>query len=949
MPIRRCVRQLTSAYWVRALWGVLDRLTDNTSRPAPSVLSGGSGMTATSGSASTRVITAQSAPTGTTDDAVVATAGGMSAPLVHRDSRRLAPKRSIRRAASDLDLRTSDAEQLIVTRSEGPSSYHSPRSQLNPRAIAPYPASSSSMAHAFATFTVGNSSFVGRRSPATLSPFSPSTAVGPRSTGPCHSQSSAHSSPNRPAYILEQRSLLPASHATSELDPSVMTYTSDRLASGTSGYTGSESSVSSSLSATAFSGPSRVRREEIETIDVSHSRPRSYPMSAPSEIVIPGASWPPRSGSSGSSPPEYTTDAESLGFNPQLMGTERTAATGDFGSPAPIFDDQSSLGLPSLAGDGAGAAPPLTPTSEYSAWPSGDSTDSLSLVSAELQEPMPHFRAQDQAESGFREPVSSPRSGSATGRGRASGSSTASPGRHQQSQGTSATATPRWTLRDLGPGSTTEASAYLTPSRPGSVVGGRPRSSPPSHSSGASEHHSSVSNSHHGHVSRHSTGATTPGLNSERSKSRPPGSHRSPPALYLSHQPAHASSHSDLSGLYHPPSEISRHSDPGFWSSSSQHPSQHSSHLSEPSSLRSVPSFNHSTSSAHESSSGSHPSGQSTHYFTSHSRLFSPPDPRSEQDARHRPYSLHLDGPAPRGAPSSPSSSGPSSSGDQSGPSSDTTTSKQRGWSSSSRGYESAHQSHSDESPLTERLSSVVAPLTSGQPVKALAMGIGPPSSEAENERYYTAPTDPSSTGSALPTNTARDTSSTATSSHDRPSTAGSSFVKGRSSQYGSVWPIEPSASLSSHTSRPSSTASSPASPSDTGPPFGTPPFVSAVPVSPGWSTHRGLPSYAPTEVGSALPSRAWSERGTTPVLPEQRSMTPQSVVDVEVADLERMSSMGSNVSRITEAVRDVSRRATSTDSRGYQTASEVESFATGTVAYTTAQGTRYSTADTLL
>ena len=87
--------------WVNAIWTALERTR---SLPRPSSLH----TNRSSGSASTHYANSINSPAlgprQTTDDAVISTASGLTAPLVQRGSRRLAQGRSLRRVASEADL-----------------------------------------------------------------------------------------------------------------------------------------------------------------------------------------------------------------------------------------------------------------------------------------------------------------------------------------------------------------------------------------------------------------------------------------------------------------------------------------------------------------------------------------------------------------------------------------------------------------------------------------------------------------------------------------------------------------------------------------------------------------------------------------------------------------------------------------------------------------------------
>lgn len=978
---------------------MLDRLSSAApSRPAPSVLSGSSSSLA--GSASTRLTLSHSVPQGVVDDAVIPTAGGSAASLVHRDSRRLKPQRSLRRAASDLDLRAEQTEQLTATRSE-PSTFLTPLAP-NPPTIATYPASTLPGA-TIATFP---------ESQRTLQPYPLSEGT----TAP-----TVHAAPTIPPFEPSEPG---AAHedAVSDIGPSISEYAAPvsrgtRQDSG-SGYAASASTVaSSSLNATAYSG-----RMEMETIDVN--RPMSFPLSAPSEIVIPGATWPPESSrptgsgsasafgsgrSGGTSPPEYTSEpyegpfqeAAVFALPAQTTGTDAgfTTATGATGTEAGFTE--SSSGLPSVAGasgEKRSLRTQVTATSEYSGWASGDSSD-VSLLPVETAEEFTSPRP------GFLHESGSP-AWSSTVRGQ-SASGTSSPQRtHGQSQQTSATATPRRWARDLPEGSmySSAPEAYLSPQethpnekRIISYANLPPLppsdSDPSSSSSSSSGYRTSASHatsrplsqlSRSDAVSRHLTGSSTPS-NRSAQRSTPQPSYTSSPASVHSAHHSNASTrprtHPTEPGSEHSPSSgnssyhsgisshhFAIHPRPNSTGPASQHSDLGSQHASSPGSQHSGPSSPHSKPSSHRSGS---PSDRSTPSSRNSVPRRAPP-----REPQLHKYSIQVEVPlpSPRGDPSGSSSfssrghHGPSQSleGSHTGTgrtdeaAGDPNSEKPR-WSSTSSSAQTS------ASPLMGRLlrddgpvlpasapTSVSSPRP--QPITAWAAGIRPPASEAGNQSYYTDPADPSSasyaTGVAPPTYTARSTAFT--TARGGPSTAGVSLTAaGRTSMYATAGTAESSALSDLQQPNPPFSAPSHAA-SDPLSPFGTPPFVSAVPVSPGWSTHRGLPSYAPSEA-SVLPSRPWSARGTTPSPPEQqlRSTTQMSIADVNVADLERMSSVGSSASRLTEVpnhpsssdgsgTQQSSKRSVPSDPRGYRTASTHESYATGTVAYTTAEGTRY-------
>lgn len=699
-----------------------------------------------------------------------------------------------------------------------------------------------------------------------------------------------------------------------------------------------------------------------------------------------------------------------------------TTATGVTGTE--ISYTEGSSGLPSLADarEVRSQRAPLTPMSEYSAWASGDSSGASLLradAANEFAAPRPGFLSEKGPSSAWSSTARGQASGSTTPQWFNAQSQrtsvTATPGQWRQDlhhDGSTYMSAPEGEYH--GTQETLPSLQQQTVARHADLPPLPPSDTEPS-SGDSSGYRTSASHalsrqtsrlSRSDRVTRRSAGSAALSERSVKTRSQPPsssGGHRPSPSSVHSAHRSNPSAHSSVAASQSSSSAgtaASFHQNgPGSSHSGSPSSSHHSPRRSRPSSRQSGPPSQDSTastrhlpaSSLHDTEASSHlPDSSSQH--SSARTLRSLPKPGQAREVQPQPqpqphpFSIQVNIPI-SGPPGSPSS-GPSSSSGRTTDSTPTARShsssertgeatadpaseKPRHSSSSSGTYRSVAPISTQDSPLLGRLlkdpgfthsSDVSSPRS--QPIKAWAAGVRPPASEAGNQSYYTDPTasSPASHGPSVapPTLAAR---STAFATAERgPSTAGHSFATGRTSMYATAGTAEYTAPSelqlpSQQLSAPSIAATNPDSP------FGTPPFVSAVPVSPGWSTHRGLPSYAPSEADSVLPSRPWSVRGTTPSIPEERfrSTTPISIADVEVADLERMSSIASSGSRFTEFTSHAdpssdssnsnrqsssdNRRSTPSNSRGYRTASTHESYKTGTVAYTTAEGTRYRSA----
>lgn len=351
------------ASWSRNMWGVLERLHAAIARASSAVSSrSGSGT----GSGSTRYNKGGSPPLQhqTTDDAVIATAGGLTAPLTSRDSRRLAGgtvqrAQSLRRVASDMDLRdrAAAAPTPPLLTPEVARQRTGSRDFVFARGIAPPPLSPSpSLVPSFATAQ-------------SRSPASPRRSQHSGSSTPVASRPASSHSHGRYATLDPPSSVI-ASEVSSRDGQSFHTASgaaTPRSAPSTRSYADVASRPPSSNSRTRTRPPSPVPPSEMSSSSAASAVTAPVTVPLPSEASTPRTQFSlraalyavepsaPPSPRSSVSNPVAPLDSLPPSAPSSTIGSSTAREAGQTGWSGPTVIPRSSPSAPSAPGSVAGA------------------------------------------------------------------------------------------------------------------------------------------------------------------------------------------------------------------------------------------------------------------------------------------------------------------------------------------------------------------------------------------------------------------------------------------------------------------------------------------------------------------------------------------------------------------------------------------------------------------